>query len=85
MKSKDNQTETPGGIVSLMLFTILQPAVAGGLSEEKAAEIYHEVLFNIAQLDKTDKVFKTVLDDIINKLCIPYAIQTGYIITKNEN
>jgi hypothetical protein len=56
--------------ISVLIASILQPVMAGGLSEERAAEIYEEIMSNIASLgkDKNGKTaFQTLLDDILKK------------------
>jgi hypothetical protein len=56
--------------ISVLVFSILQPVIAGGLSEERAEEIYAEIMSNIASLGK-DKdgrtAFQMLLDNILEK------------------
>lgn len=56
--------------IAVLFASILQPVMAGGLSEEKASKIYNEIMSNIASLGK-DKdgvtAFQTLLDDILKK------------------
>ena len=40
--------------VSLLINTILQPAIAGGMTEEEAEEIYNKIMENISNLGELD-------------------------------
>jgi hypothetical protein len=56
--------------ISVLIAAIMQPVMAGGLSAERAEEIYEEIMGNIASLgtDEDGKTaFQTLLDDIISK------------------
>jgi hypothetical protein len=56
--------------ISTLIASILQPAMAGGISEKRAEEIYNEIMSNIASLGKDKEgntAFQTLLDDILRK------------------
>ena len=56
--------------ISSLIAAILQPAMAGGVSEKRAEEIYNEIMSNIASLGKNtdgNTAFQTLLDDILQK------------------
>lgn len=56
--------------ISVLIATLLQPVMAGGLSEKRAEQIYEEIMSHIASLGK-DKdghtAFQGLLDDILKK------------------
>ncbi|MEN6350370.1 MAG: hypothetical protein ABFD08_13380 [Syntrophomonas sp.] len=56
--------------ISVLVVSVLQPVIAGGLSKERAKEIFEEIMSNITSLGK-DKdgrtAFQTLLDDILKK------------------
>ena len=71
MKGRKKNHEIKGSHeISVLIVAIMQPAMAGGLPEERAEEIYEEIMSNIASLGK-DKdgitAFQSLLDDILKK------------------
>jgi hypothetical protein len=56
--------------ISVLIYSILQPAIAGGVSEERAKEIYEVIMSNIASLGKDkdgNTAFQSLLADILHK------------------
>ena len=56
--------------ISVLVYSILQPAIAGGVPEKRAEEIYNEIMSNIASLEKGkdgNTAFQSLLDDILHK------------------
>jgi hypothetical protein len=63
--------------IGIIIFSILQPAIAGGMSEKRAEEIYNEIMQNISDLHPSENQFNTLLEDIINKCAIPIIGKSG--------
>ena len=60
--------------VGILISAILQPAMAGGMPEKRAEEIYYEVMENIKNLGQREDgkwAFEELLEDIIEK-ALPY-------------
>ncbi len=58
--------------ISVLIRAILEPAMAGGMSEERAKEIYEEILSSIANLEELEDgrtVFQWLADEILLRLC----------------
>ncbi len=58
--------------ISVLLRAILEPAMAGGLSEERARRIYEEILESIANLEELEDgrtVFQWLADEILLRFC----------------
>ncbi|GEM_PF-3177174 len=58
--------------VSALMRAILEPAMAGGLSEERAREIYEDILSSIANLEELDDgrtVFQWLGDEVLLRFC----------------
>jgi hypothetical protein len=56
--------------ISVLVYSILQPAIAGGVPKKRAEEIYNEIMSNIASLGKDkdgNTAFQSLLDDILHK------------------
>lgn len=56
--------ETAGHYVGTLVSAILEPAKAGGLSEERASKIYQEIIHPIASLDGA---FEHLAREIVEK------------------
>ena len=72
--------------ISVLIYSILQPAIAGGVSEERAEEIYNEIMSNIASLGTGkdgNTAFQILLDDILNKWYPTTSIKSNKI-TRNS-
>ncbi|MFP5212400.1 MAG: hypothetical protein ACLGPL_03375 [Acidobacteriota bacterium] len=57
--------------ISVLLRAILEPAMAGGMSEERARGIYEEILDSIANLEELEDgrtVFQWLADEILLRL-----------------
>jgi hypothetical protein len=66
-----NQKQMGSDEISLLIWTILQPAVAGGMVEKEAEEIYNKIMGNISNLGEleTGKTgFQELLGEILYKL-----------------
>lgn len=58
--------------ISALMRAILEPAMAGGLSEEKAKEIYDDILSSIANLEELEDgrtVFQWLADEVLLRFC----------------
>ncbi len=58
--------------ISALMRAILEPAMAGGLSEEKAMEIYDDILSSIANLEELEDgrtVFQWLADEVLLRFC----------------
>ncbi len=58
--------------ISVMLRAILEPAMAGGLPEQRAMEIYNDILGSIANLEELEDgrtVFQWLSDEILLRFC----------------
>jgi hypothetical protein len=56
--------------ISVLVYSILQPVIAGGVPEKRAEEIYNEIMSNISSLGKDkdgNTAFQSLLDDILHK------------------
>ena len=53
--------------ISVLIYSILQPAIAGGVPEKRAEEIYNEIMSNIASLGK-DKDGQTAFQRLLNNI-----------------
>jgi len=72
IKEEEEQKIEGSHEIALLLLEILQPAMAGGLPEARAQEIFHEILGSIDNLEgivdgKT--AFQLLLENIIEKWC----------------
>lgn len=63
--------EMPGSdAISTLIVSIMQPAMAGGMTEEHSMEIYEEIMSSIASLGVLttgQTAFETLRDDILDK------------------
>lgn len=56
--------------ISVLVYSIFQPVIAGGMPEERAEELYEEIMSSIASLGKDkdgNTAFQTLLNDILTK------------------
>jgi hypothetical protein len=61
--------------ISTLLHAVLQPAIAGGLPEARAEELYEEILSSIANLGTLSDgltAFETLRDDLLEKWAMHY-------------
>ncbi len=63
--------------ICFLVTAILQPAIAGGIEEQKAKEIYNQITEAISNVHKSENQFNTLLEDIINKWAIPIIGKSG--------
>lgn len=65
--------ELPGSTeISVLIRAILEPAMAGGMPEERAKEIYEDILGCIANLEELEDgrtVFQWLSDEVLLRLC----------------
>lgn len=64
--------------IALLVNVILQPAIAGGISEDEAESLYNKIMSSISCLHPSHLQFSTLLDDIINKWAVPIIKDYGY-------
>ncbi|GLI32898.1 hypothetical protein [Desulforhabdus amnigena] len=58
--------------ISVLIRAILEPAMAGGMPEERAKAIYEDILSSIANLEELEDgrtVFQWLADDILLRFC----------------
>lgn len=58
--------------IAVLLRAILEPAMAGGMSEERAKSIYDDILSSIANLEELEDgrtVFQWLSDEVLLRLC----------------
>lgn len=58
--------------ISVLLRAILEPAMAGGMPEERAKAIYDDILSSISNLEELEDgrtVFQWLSDEILLRLC----------------
>jgi hypothetical protein len=65
--------DVPGSSeISVLIRAILEPAMAGGMPEERAKEIYDDILSSIANLEELEDgrtVFQWLSDEVLLRLC----------------
>ncbi len=57
--------------ISVLVRAILEPAMAGGMTEERAKEIYNDILSSIGNLEELEDgrtVFQWLADEILLRL-----------------
>jgi serine/threonine protein kinase len=64
--------------IALLVNIILQPAIAGGISEEEAKKLFNKILNSISSLHPSHNQFSSLLDDIINKWAVPIIKEYGH-------
>ena len=78
MKDKNEPIEPAGKIIDQIIVTILQPAIAGGITDKEAENIFNQIMESISSFKDPDTIFESVLDDVLYKICFPYAIKSGF-------
>lgn len=69
-----SKTELPGSdAIATLVWGILQPAIAGGMTEERAQKIYEDIMFNIASLG-TCSTGQTAFEDLRDNLLERWAM-----------
>lgn len=69
--------------ISILIYAILQPAMAGGMTEERSIEIYEEIMSNIARLGTLTNgrtAFDDLKDDILNKWAMRYIKPQNLVV-----
>ncbi|MFA6925316.1 MAG: hypothetical protein WC223_13805 [Bacteroidales bacterium] len=66
--------------IAELIFIIMQPAIAGGISEKEAEIIYNKILSNICKLHESQSQFNILLEDILNKWALPIIKEHGVSI-----
>lgn len=81
MKMKEKKQNEATEKIAVLLFTIMQPAIAGGMPLKEAEEIYDKILSNICKLHSSQHQFDILLQEILNNWAIPVIKEYG--ITNN--
>lgn len=58
--------------ISVLIRAILEPAMAGGMPEERAKAIYEDIMESIANLEELEDgrtVFQWLSDEVLLRLC----------------
>ena len=63
--------------IAILIYTILQPAIAGGLNEKEAQDMYNTIMSKISELHESDNQFNDLLQDILNKWSLPIINKFG--------
>ena len=85
---KMNEKNIPGSKeISILIWAILQPAIAGGMPEKRAEEIYYDIMSSITELGALDDgttAFEALLKDLIFN-AVPEFRKSYGIDTRNED
>lgn len=79
---KSNTLDAKKSILELVVI-ILQPTIAGGMSEIEATRTFEEIKNSIEKVDESQHQFNVLLNDIINKWSLPIIAKNGVKIYHN--